>query len=73
MTTTQTLVDAAIISPIGKVSLTADHADEVYDTLKPYMVKGTGCMFVYQGFSLWMDEDANGEQFLYARELPILG
>jgi len=68
-----TLIDAAIMSPIGKVSLTADHADEVYDKLHPFLVPGTGCSFIYQGLSLWLDEDVSGEQFLYARELPILG
>ena len=73
MTTTQTLIDAAITSPISKVSLTADHADEVYDFLKPYLVRGAGCLFNKEGFQFWLDEDVSGEQFLYARELPILG
>lgn len=72
MTTTQTLINAAIKNSIGKVSLTADHADEVYDTLKPFLVPGTRCSFIHQGFALWLDEDVSGEQFLCARPTPLI-
>lgn len=48
-------------------------ADDIYLSLKDSLVKGTGCMFVHGGFSLWMNCDHEGNEFLYARELPILG
>jgi hypothetical protein len=65
-------INAAMTSNTGKTILCDEAADEVFAFLQPYLVRGTGCMFTYQGFSLWLDT-VDGDQFLFARELPILG
>jgi len=69
--TAQQIIEEAIATEC-KIYVDDQQADEIYEILRPFLVRGMGCLFRKYGYDIWFDtmsdKDGYDQQFVMARK-----